>query len=320
MTTYARFSLAAALALATGSSPLAAVASPTGGFDSVTLFVPASDPAPVPGNYQADFQKAASFTPTAAPHMPFGLGKIVQAASNAAAMFQAGVAEKHYIGTTKQRIDNVGLGTADITDCAARTLTHLDLKAKTYTVTSLDQPAAQTPQSSGGNGQPGPAPTDDGSKLAIDMTTRALGAMKLEGVDTNGYDMKMKVTATKANGETSTFNTDVIEYFSAIPDPHFECVNPRASGGSGFSSPATLQFGLIMRALASSKGNPRFSVTNSGPAVPTGRLSMWELMTMQGADKRGGSGSISIENERGNVHTVADSDPAFKVPPDFKKI
>lgn len=316
MSSYARSPLAVAVALAATFSPLAAAAAPTGAFDSVVIFVQPNSAPPQPGNYQADFQKAASFAPTPIPHMPPQFAKLAQAASNMSLVFGPGVAEKHYVGTTKQRTENVAAGTADITDCRARTLTHLDLKAKTYTVSSLDQPPAQSAPG-GGNGQPGPAPTDDGSKLAIAMTTRALGATRLEGVDTNGYDMKMKVTATKPNGATSTFNTEVIEYFSALPEPNLDCVNDRVSGGNNLMSPTAIQFGLITHALSAAKGDPRFSVTNSGPAAPAGRLSMWELMTMQSPDTRG---SVSIETERGNVHAVADSDPAFKVPPDFKKV
>ncbi len=125
---------------------------------------------------------------------------------NMGAMFEHGTAERHYYGTTKFRTDNLALGTGDITDCAARTLTHLDLNAKTYHVTSLDEPQAP-PHPGHDNAAPGPAATDDGTKIAIDLTTKALGPLTVEGVATNGYSMNMKMTVTKADGESSTWRS-----------------------------------------------------------------------------------------------------------------
>ena len=320
MTISARFSLTAALALVatTGFAPAPAAAGTA--YDSVTRFSQADNqPPPAPGSFSADFAQAST-PPPPAPHLPFGLGKMAAAGQAAAAMFTHGVAEKHYIGTTKERTDNVALNTADITDCGARTITHLDLAAKTYTVTSLDQPQTQTPSGGGGHSAPGPVATDDGSKMAIQMTTRVLGPMKIEGVPTTGYTMAMKVTTTKPSGETQTFNTNLTAYYSGVPEPRFSC----NSIGIGSGSPAgasMMQYKLIMSALAAHKGDSRFTVTTSGPSIPGGQLSMWDLMTLAGgADTGARGGSFSVETERGSLHSIGDNDPIFSVPAGFTKI
>jgi hypothetical protein len=322
LTTYAR-PLSAAFAIAALARLTVAPAVAGTAYDSVTRFLQtgaqqtSSQPAALPGTFSADFAQAS--TPPPPPqHLPFGLGKMAAAGQAAASMFTNGIAEKHYVGTTKERVDSVALSTAEITDCSARTFTHLDLAAKTYTVTSLDQPQPRAP--SGGHGAPGPAATDDGSKMAIAMTTRALGPMKIEGVPTNGYAMNMKVTTTKPTGETQTFDSNITAYYSGMPEPQFSCANNRAGTNQGMAGASMLQYKMIMSALAS-KGNPRFTVASSGPSIPAGQLSMWNLMTFgTGAQSGPNGGGLSIVTERGNVRPVADGDPIFSVPAGFTKM
>ena len=316
--TLARISLAgAAFALAaTASWTVAPAAGPGLAYDSVTRFQPGSQgSAPQPGNFQADFQ-TASTPQNSTVHAPFGLGKMIAAAQNAGAMFKNGLAERHYVGTTKQRTDNVALGTADITDCVARTLTHLDLSAKTYSVTSLDHPATPS-TSNGGGAAPGPMPTDDGTKVAIALTTRSLGPMQIENVATNGYNMNMKVTTTKPTGETATFNSEMTAYYSALAEPNVGCPQPRLATQPGPGGGSMANYALIMRALTASKANSRFTVSSSGAPLPAGKFAMWETMTMTGADR---GGAIQIETERGDVHSIGDSDPIFSVPAGFTKV
>lgn len=317
MSTAARLSLAAALVVAAAALPNRAPASgPDNAFDSVTRFQSAGGAAPAPGTFQADFQTASAPQTQTAPKLPFGLGSKLRPAMAAGAMFKNGLAQRTYIGTTKERIDSLAAGTAEITDCAARTITDLDLNAKTYSVHSMDQP--QTSTAPNNSGAPRPAPTDDGSKFAINMTTRALGPMQIEGVATNGYDINMKVTSTKPTGETSTFNTEVTAYYANFAEPAFNCPGRAVASqsGAGPNAPSMMQSQMILSALGS-KGNPRFTFTTSGPSLPAGKFSMWELTTLAGQT---GGGGIATEVERGNVHTVGDGDPAFSVPPDFKKI
>ncbi len=63
-----------------------------------------------------------------------------------------------------------------------------------------------------------------------------------------------------------------------------------------------------VNAMRDTKGNPRFTVSSSGPALPVGMLSMWDLVTFNGERQ------ASILTERGNVRSITDADPAFSVP------
>jgi hypothetical protein len=318
----ARLSLAAAaFALLAGGMPSTAPAAGDGiAFDSVTKFVPGNDAPPPPGNFATDFQTAANPPPQEdAPKMPFGLGKSFGQMQAAMSMFKTGTAEHHYVAGKKFRVDHIALNTAEITDCGARTLTTLDLKNKTYTVVSLDQP--ESPHAgSGGPGKPGPAATDDGSKVAITLTTRALGDKTLDGTPASGYDSNFKTTVTKADGDTQTFNMETTSYYAGMAQPAEYCAGTFAhigpSGmGPGGGAAAMAQYQTAMRALRDAKGNPRFTVTASGPALPAGKLALYELITMKG--ERGGSFNMLME--RGNVRSIADTDPAFSIPAGFTK-
>ena len=306
---------AIAAVLVMGAPPLPAAAGIA--YDSVTKFISSDSPQPQPGTFDADFQTAS--TPLVQKGGLFG--KISSAMQNVGAMYRNGLAERRYIGTTKERTDLVAQNTADITDCTARTITHLDLNAKTYSVISMDQP--QTAHPSGPSHEaPGPAPTDDGTKMSIDVRTTALGPMTIESVPTNGYDMTMRVTTTKPTGESSTFNSSMKAYYSKYPEPHFSCASRNAMMPSRSAAMSAAQFDMIRQAL-NSKGNPRFSVTNSGPALPSGTMSMWDLMTMTGNGSNGassGNGAFAVETERGNIRSIGDTDAIFSVPPDFKKV
>ncbi|MBD5633540.1 MAG: hypothetical protein IAI49_03575 [Candidatus Eremiobacteraeota bacterium] len=328
--TSVRIALATALAagLVMSTSPYQTTAATGLAYGSVTKFAAASDdgtPA-VPGTYQADYQTAA--TPADAgssPKMPFGLGKMMAKAQSAMAMFKNGVAEKHYIGVKKERVDNVGLQNADITDCVARTITHLDLAKRTYSVTSLDQPQPTAAPASGRRERPEPMATDDGTKVSMDVTTRALGPMKIEGVATNGYDTNIKMTVTKASGESSTTNMKMTAYFAPFEEPHFGCaIRPNTAMSASPAGASLATYATMMSALRNSKGDSRFTVTSSGPPIPASRLAMWQDMTMSGAgnprDKRSG-GSFGMIIERGDVRApLSDADPIFGVPAGFTKV
>jgi hypothetical protein len=282
---------------------------------------------PAPGTYRTDFETAANPAPAGdSPHMPFGLGKMMAKAQSAMAMFKNGTAEKHYVGTTRERVDNVALQTADITDCTARTITHLDLAKKTYSVESLDHPETPMPSSPGRHSEPGAMPTDDGTKIAIDVANRALGALTVEGVPTNGYETKIKMTATRPTGESSSTTMVMTAYYSGMEEPHFSC-GPGLDAFHGAppdgAAAAMANYMLVMKALKTPKGDSRFTFTSSGPALPSSKLAMWQSMTMGGGDARGshGGGSFAILTERGDVHApVSDADPVFGIPAGFTKV
>jgi hypothetical protein len=248
---------------------------------------------------------------------------MIAKAQSAMAVLKNGTAEKHYVGTNKERVDNVALQSADITDCVARTITHLDLAKKTYSVESLDHPETAAPAEAPHRSAPGPTATDDGTKYRFDITTRALGAMTIEGVPTTGYDTNIAMTAIKPSGETSTTNMAMTAYYAALEEPHFGCAERHAAPGAGASptsAAAMANFALAMRALRTPKGDARFTVTANGPPVPGDKLAMWQEMTMSGNDKHD-RGSFGVITERGDLRSpLSDSDAIFRIPPDFTKV
>jgi hypothetical protein len=318
------------LLLVAGSLPDPGLAAGGLVYGSITKFAAGGSdgPPPAPGTYRDDYQAAATpADPGSSTKMPFGFGKMLAKAQGAMAIFKSGVAEKHYIGTRKERVDSVSAQTADITDCSARTITHLDLAKRRYSVTSLDHPVTTSTAPAAHRDAPGPSPSDDGTKVAMTMSTRALGPMTIEGIATNGYDTTITMTATKADGETSTTDMKMTAYYAPFDEPHFACgdVGSMSAGSPGGASMANYE--MMMGALRNAKSaSSRFSVTSSGPPLPANRLAMWQDVTMSGAagshdrGSHGGAG-FGVIVERGDVHApLSDSDPAFGIPAGFTKI
>jgi hypothetical protein len=291
-------------------------------WDAVTKLVTSDASSLQPGSFTSDFQTASQPPPS---HGGM-FGKLQNAAEGAMASFKNGTAERHYVAGSKTRIDMVALQTATIVDCSARTLTTLDLKAKTYRVTSLDHPS--TPGSaSGGPSRPEPRPTDDGTKVAIVVTTKSLGPKQIESNNTSGYSADMKMTVTKPGQDPQTSDMTTTGYYTGTPMPSVSCHAPVDSGsasryGGGGGSGAQMSGSMLssyataMSALRDSKGNPRFTVSASGPSLPVGDLSLWDIVSFQGQGSSEGR-AFSILMERGNVRSISDSDPIFSVPSDF---
>jgi hypothetical protein len=270
-----------------------------------------------PGSFDADFKAASEVKMSEGGGM---LGKLRAASENAMAMMKNGTAERHYIAGNKERTDQIAAQTATILDCAARTLTTLDLKNKTYKVESLDHPAGPGGPPTTGSSRPAPTATDDGSKVAIALTTKSLGPKQLSGENANGYSSDMKTTLTKANGESNTNDMLVTAYYSGTSQPRVACPGSAYATTSAAvhapgpqAAPMMTSYAVAMRALRTPSGDPRFTVTSSGPALPVDKLPLWELVTFQKGQNFG------ILSERGNLHSVSDSDPVFSVPSDFTK-
>ncbi len=311
-----RFALIAVAALVAGAQIAPAGAVPTGlAYDSVSKFSPGGDPSSFqPGSFQSDFQAASQPAPAQSQGGMFG--HLAGAMGNMGAMMhmmQSGTAERHYVAGSKERTDELATQTATIVDCAARTLTTLDLAKKTYTVVSLD--ATPGPVTHVQHG-PNPAATDDGSKVALTLTSKNLGPKTIESLPTNGYNSNVQMTVTKPSGETHTMDMNMIAYYSAYAQPAPICPRPTFTGFGG-GPPMLAGFGFLQRALQS-HGDSRFSVNASGPALPSGKLSLFDVVTMQGQGQ--GHGGIVVVSERGNVHEVSDNDPAFSVPAGFTRL
>ena len=305
----AALSIPLAAALIIASKPAPSVAASGGlAWDSITKMTQNADTSTLsPGSFDADFA-AASAAKTVNMGPAWMMGKSQKsAAQNAMLMMKECLAEHHYVAGSKERTDEIVAATATITDCAARTITTLDLGAKTYHVTSMDSP--ETGSSSGGGGSG--SGRDSDTKIAITIVNTALGAKEVGGQPTNGYRSDMTITETSSSG-SSTHNADVLGYYSNYASPSAACSRYAGrEGASGRGMDMTGGYMRIMQAL-SSAGDPRFSFKQTGPALPLGKLSMFTAMSFSAGGRSG-----ALITERGNVRTISDTDPIFSVPSDF---
>ncbi|MGH7660111.1 MAG: hypothetical protein ACRENA_04230 [Vulcanimicrobiaceae bacterium] len=293
-------------------------------WDQVTKFsMDGSIPEP---NFQQDFETASQSAQDQPQHhgMFGGIQNSINAAMGGLQMMQRGIAEHHYVAGSFMRVDNVAEQTAVIVDCAARTMTYLNLAKKTYRVASLDQPP---PPSSG---KPGSGPQqevrpekDDGTRYKVAYNSQALGAKKIGGLNTDGYKADMSITVMRPNTDPQTMTTNLTEYVSSYAEPHQSCppiyVGMAPGGGGGGRGPmATVQMThIINAAMRTPGGDPRFTFSATGPSLPAGRLDMFSVYQFMG---QGGGRGFATILERGNVHQINDGDKSlFGVPPDFTK-
>lgn len=273
---------------------------------------------PPPGTFAADFATASQ--PAAPPPQrggPFGgIAAAMGAAGAAMASMRNGIAQRHYVAGNFVRTDDVANQKATIVDCGARTVTTLDLAAKTYRVVSLDAPVAPGGAPGQRPGPPGPAPVDDGSKIDIKMTSAALGPKTIDSVATNGYQVEMLTTVTKPTGEAQSMDVATTSYFSGYGQPAEGC----ARGFAAAAPPMMPNAGALqsmMSAMSSPSGDPRVTVSASGPPLPAGKLPLY--LAMQ--PKANGRGGFAMLLENGDVREVSDGDKTiFGVPADFMKL
>jgi hypothetical protein len=282
-------------------------------WDSVTKLAVNSDPSSLqPGSFDTDYATAAAAPPPSTGGGGF-LGKykeMMATAQNAEQMMQSGLAERHYVAGMKARTDQVSRQTATIVDCAARTITTLDLKSKTYKVLAMGSPSTPASNESPGTGS-GPEGASP-SLLAISVSNTALGSRDVEGQTTDGFRSDITFTETDSSGQSRTQSGNLLGYYSTYADPSTTCVsfNPAAAAGSnGLGMMGG--YAQVMRALATSH-NLGLSVKQSGPPLPFGKLAMYSAMTFALRGRQ-----ATFITERGNVRPVADTDPIFSVPSDF---
>ncbi|MFY9663164.1 MAG: hypothetical protein WAK19_01825 [Candidatus Cybelea sp.] len=294
-------------------APLGAIAASSGlAWDSVTKIAVNADPASLqPGSFDGDFSAAAAVQQ---PEQGGGgiFKQIHQAMSEGQSMrqmMQTGMAEHHYAAGSKDRTDHLFFQTATIVDCSARTITTLDLRRKTYKVVSMDQPSS--PDSGGTSSSSQGRSPDNDTRVAIAVTNTALGARNVGGQPTDGYSSQMTITETSSAGQSQTQNGNLRAWYSSFANPA-----PTCSGGSavtgGRAAAGMAGYMSAMRALASAGGDPRFSVSQSGPRLPLGRLPMYDAMTL-GMQGQG----ATFVTERGNVRSIDAKDPIFSVPEGF---
>lgn len=311
--------LAGACALAVAAAFLPAGAATGMAWDSVMKFS-TDGSLPAPGNFSSDFQTASQIStpPPQRGGLFGGISSAIGAANYALTAMRNGYAQRHYVAGSLIRSDDLVNRTATIVDCQARTLTSLDLAKKTYRVSSLDAPVRTAPSTGSGRSAPGPAATDDGSKIAIKMTTSALGPKTIDSLPTDGYAFNMTTTVTKPTGESEATDMAMTSYFSSYAQPSESCGRagvPPVATAPGMPNMAMYQ--QIMRAMVTPSGDPRITFTASGPRPPTGKFPLYTSMS----PKSNGRAGFAMLVENGNVRQIGDGDQTiFGVPPDFTKI
>jgi hypothetical protein len=302
----------------------AAAASPGIAYDSVTKFAMGSEAASAqPGTFDADFQTASQPVQQqpARGGLLGGLNAAMAQGMAMANMMKSGLAERHYIAGQRQRVDNLAAQSATILDCQARTLATLDLKNRTYKLVSLDAPQ-QPVAVRGGGAAPQAIATDDGSKIAMTITNQALGPRQIGPDLADGYRSDISMTITRPGSQSVTTQMTTTEYLIKPSDYTLVCGGV-ASNVPGPGAAAMSQYAMAQRAMATN--NPRFTVTNSGPALPHGRFSLFTSITMGGSGTAAGSGNggapaaFASIIERGHERAIGDDDPIFTIPPDFTK-
>ena len=324
---FAGATLAAAVVMGAAIVPVPrALGAPNGlAWDSVTKFSKSGDAANMqPGSFNQDYAQAAAVAPP--PESTGGgmFAKMNQAmamARHLQALLRSGFAERYYVAGSKERIDAVSEQTATILDCAAGTIATLDMRRKAYRVESLN--ASPAPSSSGGTAAPQPRATDDITSVAITIANTALGARNVGGQPTTGFSSEMSFKETRASWESQSYNGDLVGYYSSYANPSPACERPSAAASGRLSPPdaahtmtaMTSGFTRFTRALAVAGADSRFSLKQSGPALPRDRLAMYQAATIGG----GPEGGATFVNERGNLRPVSASDPVFSVPSDFTR-
>jgi hypothetical protein len=361
--------LSAAAAFAALLMPGVPSAAPPPGlaYDEIVRIVASGTPPP-PGNFQADVaalnaQPVAAATPTPAPRKRGfgGIGGIVgaiagggnvagavggAAASNAmdnavqnslGAQFGAMGASfanflqphlmRYAFWSGWERVEDVTAQTATIRKCDLGQVIQLNLAAKTYTIYAPNaEPIPTAPPGAQGRGRaPAAQPGQPGTALAtLTDTTKSLGPLKIEGEPTSGYDTTTSFTTTQATGSCHNSNASIqtVQYLAPLSPPTVNSCPVRVPEGLPETASAAMPTGGC---------KPTFSMHRSGPAVPTGRLALYSLVSFgmgSGATPApapaprpsAGPSSMGFLTERGNLKTLGPADEGlFGIPQGFTK-
>jgi hypothetical protein len=223
-----------------------------------------------------------------------------------------GTAARHYVTSSKVRTDSLSTGTAKIFDCAAGTLTILDLHAKTFRLVALA--ASPAPTASGTRG-PGLEAAYDGTKVSLSSDSTSLGRKRIDGVPTQGYRSVARLTVTDPGEAPPPIDVSTIQYYSAYPQPVPSCPSAAAEVEPSDEPPMTAAYRFFRATMHAFESDPRFTLSVSGAALPSGKLSLFDVITSAATE-----GTTTIVTERGNVRPVADDDPVFSVPPGFSRL
>jgi hypothetical protein len=226
-----------------------------------------------------------------------------------------------------ERVDDVAAQTATIRKCDIGQVYHLDLAKKTYSIYDPNsEPAAParpaTPARSSRPAAPG-TPAPPGTAVAdISATTRAIGPLRIDNQATNGYDATATFAMTQATGSCRNGSASIstVQYISGLNRPSVtSCPIRRAPVPESATEAVTPP-------QRTGGCRPTLTFHSGGPPVPSGKLSLYTLVTMNAgagatpAPSASGPSGVGFLTERGNIKPLGESDVAlFSIPPDFTK-
>ena len=227
-----------------------------------------------------------------------------------------------------ERVDDVSAQTATIRKCDMGQVVQLDLSRKTYTIYDPSQeparsapaPPAARPARPATPSTPAPPGT---AVVTLSSTTKALGPLQIEQHPTSGFDATTTFAMSQATGSCRNASASIrhLDYISQLPQPTVNScpiVRPPVipERETDLVAPPQPQGGC----------KPTLNVQSSGPAPPTGHLSLYTLLTMSaaaGATPAPGApatAGIGFLTERGNLKTLGPSDAGlFEIPAGFTK-
>ncbi|GAC1405163.1 MAG: hypothetical protein NVSMB64_09560 [Candidatus Velthaea sp.] len=250
------------------------------------------------------------------------------AAGSYAAAFRGllnGRVERHAYYNGWERIDDLAAQTATIRKCNLNQVVKLDLAKKTYSIYDpasepADTPAAAAPSKRARPSET-PAPEQPGTAVAeFSQTVKPLGALRIEGFDTAGYDDQTTFAMTQATGSCRNGNFGFASraYYSKLAQPQSVCP----------ITPARQRYPETPVNMVASGGcRPTFTAHKSGPVPPAGRLALYQTIGFNGGNgatpapaASGSPGGFTFLTERGNVRSLAIVDAGlFEIPKDYTK-
>jgi hypothetical protein len=226
-----------------------------------------------------------------------------------------------------ERVDDVAAQTATIRKCDIGQVYRLDLAKKTYSIydPNSEPPATARAATPARSSRPGSAgtPAPPGTAIAdISATTRAIGPLRIENQATTGYDATATFAMTQATGSCRNGSASIstVQYISGLSRPAVtSCPIRRAPVPESATEAVTPP-------EQSGGCRPTIALHTGGPPMPTGKLSLYTLVTMNAAaaatpaPSASGPSGVGFLTERGNIKALGETDVAlFSVPADFTK-
>ncbi len=208
---------------------------------------------------------------------------------------------RRYMTTRKERIDDVCKQEATIVDCNTRTATLLDFTNNVYRAVSLDA------KYDDGIAELS-APSADGMTSTVAIERAALGPKNVGGSLTDEFTASYEQSIV-----SSDMTIDSLDrwryYFAPTPLPELACIDVAAPWLSRYGTPQRYEpelqryFDARRAKLRSSRSLVRYSV--------------WQRFQRQSG---AADFNYFFELESGNIRSIDDNDPAFKLPRGFTKL